>query len=791
MTRSGRGPIALASSTLAAGVLAATCVFTAVNGVLLRPAPYGDPDRVLRLWESHPSTGRTREGVSPLNHRDWSEASRAFEAIALWELGSMALRGAGDPIQVPVVHTTANLFRLLGARPITGRALDPALDDRAVERPVMISEGLWMRAFGRDPNITSRSIFLNEIRHDIVGVMPRAFQFPLGIAVDVWAPLVVPAGEARVRAARRYQAVGRLADGATFQAAAAEMTAIAANLADAHPGSNEGWTISIASVADERRERAGHLLVLLACTGAVLLLGLVTASGLLAVVAMSRTPQAAVRAALGASRGRLARDSLVTYAAPAALAGVAGAVAGQLLAPWALAYGGGTLAGAYEIGVDWRVVLFALLISVGPAFAAGAGAVAITLRANPARLLVERSDVASVPRSILPLRRALTVAQVAVAVTLLSATALLARSFIRLLDQDPGFRADGVLVASLSLPSRQLNLATAEFYRDLIERLKTLPRVRSAAGVTALPMSPTEMDEFRLPYQIDGEPELADAAAPRIQFRACTPGYFSAIGRRLLAGRDFTGDDGEPSAPLRAIVSETVALRHFAQRDPLGARIRLPFGGWHEIIGVAGDVRFRGLDDSAQAEIYLPYRRRPFPTVNLVIRTDGDPAGIAGDVRAAIRAADPNLPIPRLAPLADLVSDTAAVRRFALIAVAALAVIAWAVSVAGTYGLVAQAAIARRGELGIRAALGATPGSLVRMLVVDGFAAASVGAIAGLALSMGSTPVLAGLLYRTSPTDWKMLTAAGGLQLATAAISAWMPAAAAAREDPSMAMRIG
>jgi len=776
-------PSVLAAAVLALGVVPCTAVFIAVNGVLLRPPAYDAPERVVALWESHPASGRLHEGVSPLNYRDWSEASQTIEAFALWESRSTVLRGDVEPLQVRAVRATPELFSVVGAQARLGRTFGHAFEP--TEAVVVISDGLWQRSFGADPRILGRTIVLDEVSYQIIGVMPRAFQFPPGLAIDVWLPAQIPAGEWRVRSARRYRAVGRLAANATLGAAADEMTSIAKRLADEHPASNDGWTVVLASLRETDRERAAPLLVLLGCATLVFVLAAFTAVGLLTIREIGRIHEVAVRAALGGSPGRLVVESIARSGAPVTGACLLGTLLAVPLTPWLFALETRSLVGDYALDVDGRVVGFGVLLLTATAAIGSVVPAWIGTRVDLAAVLGGRSDAARQNRNMLRVRRLVSTVQVAVTVVLLTGAGLMGQSVWRLLDRDPGFRSDGVLAVTVSLPSQAFGARAARFYDEVVTKVRALPAVHAAAVVTALPMNPTEMDEFELPYHFEGEPALDEEAMPRVQFRSVSSGYFATLSRPLVAGRDFTAADEEPRSPIRAIVSESIVRRHLPNRDPIGARIRLPFGGSHEIIGVTNDVLFHGLDDVPRAEIFVPYRRRAFPAAHVIVRGDQSASALAPAVMAIVRSTDPSIPIARMAPLSELVADTAATRRFALVALGMLAVIAWLVGLLGTYGLVAHGAIVRSGELAVRAALGARPVQLLGLTIREGLVVAAVGVFLGLVAAAALSVFLASVLFDTAPRDPVTLLMAALVQLGTAVLAAWWPARSMAQANPA------
>lgn len=776
-------PALLAGVVLALGVVPCAALFSAVNGVLLRPPAYTAPERLVALWESHPASGRLHEGVSPLDYRDWRDASHAIETFALWETRSATLRGDFEPFRVAIVRSTPELFAVLGAKAQIGRTFG---EDSGFNEPVVvIGDGLWRRQFGATASVLEQAIFLDDTRYQVIGVMPRDFQFPPGVAIDVWMPARISAGEWRVRSARRYRAIGRLAGGASFESATHEMRAIAQRLADDHPGSNDGWTVALESLRAADRERAAPLLVLLGGAILVLLLAAFTAAGLLTVRDIARVPEWAVRAALGASPLRLVGASIVRNGAPVIAACLLGTLIAVPLTPWLFALGARTLVGDYGLGVDRQVLTFGILLSLVATAIASIAPAWTAARLDLAAVLNGRSDAARQSRSMLRVRRLVSAFQIAVAVVLLTGTGLVGRSVWLLLGSDAGFRSEGVLAATFALPQESFGLRAARFYDDVVTKVRMIPDVQSAAVVTALPMNPTEMDEFRLPFQFEGEPEPAEDAMPRVQFRAASPGYFATLSRPIVAGRDFTASDAEPHAPLRAIVSESVVRQHSANKDPIGRRIRLSIGGWYEIIGVTNDIRFRGLDDAPRAEIFVPFPRWPFPSAHVIARTTRQLPTLASEVAGIVRATDPTVPVARIAPLGDLVADTAAMRRFALTALAALATIAWLVGLLGTYGLVTHAAMMQSGELAVRAALGAQPAHLVWLTIREGLVVAAAGVFLGLVSAAALSVYLASVLFDTPPRDPLTLVATASVQFVTAAVASWCASRSVAQLNPA------
>jgi predicted permease len=778
-----RGPALLAAASLAVGIGAACAVFSAVNAVLLRPPSYDHPERVVALWETNLRRGRLRDNTSPLNYRDWAASSRTLEALAIWEPSEAALRdpaSAAEPEQVPVTRCTSSLFQTLGARALLGRPLTAEDDDIKARRTAILSHRLWIRRFGGDPQILHRRLIIGEKPYEVGGVMPAGFQFPPGVNADLWLAHDFPAAELRVRAVRRYRAVGRLAPGATLEQARAEMAAIAARLAEEHPSSNDGWSVTLARWQDVEWEKSRNLLVLLGCAGVIVLLASLNAASLLLASEMSRQQEIGVRLALGAPRWSLVRDGLSAAVVLACAGGATGVTLALAVTPWLFRLDAGKLAGERDLGPDLRVLLFSLALTALTALLAAGGPALWRLRGG-VRIGGRR------PRH---LARALLAAQIALTAVLVTGGGLLLRSFLRLWQQDPGLRSDGLLVANFNLPSREMNARTAAFYETLLDRLRGSPGVIAAAAVTALPMNPTEMDEFELPFQVEGDPPVVAEASPRLQFRAATPGYFATAGIPLLAGREFLAADGQRDVPRRAIISDALARRYFGNRNPLGARIQLPFGGWHEIVGVVASVRFHGLDAEPLPELFVPYRRSPFPGLNVVVRVAGDPLSAAPNVRAAVREIDPNIPIVRLAAFDELMRRSAAVRRFAVVVVGGLGLIGLLLSFAGTYALLDHDVQRRSRELGVRLALGAPPFRIVRQVLGEALAVTVCGVTLGLIAAALLTDALSPLLFRIRPTDPLTFASVAALVGLFAGLGSCYPARRAAATDPLVILRL-
>ena len=772
--------------TVALGIGANTAVYQVIYAVLLQPLPFRDPQALLQVWESTPILPHLQ--VTVPDFADWRAQNHSFVEMAAYTFQAMdhiTLTGRGEPQVLQATNVTASLFPAMGIRPLIGRTFDAA-DDRRKRPVALISEKLWRGKFAADPSIVGRSMRLETESFTVIGVVPARQAFPEW--ADVWLPFSWIEPDLSTR--RKYhplEVIARLRPGVSQDQAQSEMHAIAARLASEYHDTNgtvSAYTVPLA------RQITGHvrpaLLLVWAAVGLVLLMACANLAHMLLARIVDRRQEMSVRVALGAGHGALMRLVFTESLLLALAGGLAGAF---------LAMAGGRLLQHVAEGriprlepptLTGHVILFVLVLSFLCAILFTLPACAHALRSGPAPGS-ERSM--SRPRS--PLSSVLIAAEVAMAFIVLSGASLVVRSFVGLLNEDPGFRAQGVLAMSVPLPSSVYDGSKAArlLNTQLLPSVRALPGVSDAAAVNCAPMSlgPTEHTRFATRFGIEGRTFEA-GHYPVAQLRWISPDYFHVLEIPLRSGRWLTeADAGEP----RYLINETLARRFFPHTDPAAHRLIMgvldPHPAPIQIVGVAADVRDMGLDEPPPPTLYLVGAS---PDMTLLVKTAGDPMRLAGPIRAAVHRADPDAAVTGIAPVAQYVAESLAARRFSLMLLAVFGGLALLLTAAGIYGLLAYSVSGRAREFGIRAALGASPGSLLRMILREGAAVTIPGLAVGLALSLACGRFVESLLYHLSPADPISFAAVGLMLSAIALLSFWLPARRAARVDPGVALRL-
>jgi putative ABC transport system permease protein len=801
----GRNPAftLLAVAALTLGIGANTAIFTIVNGVLLKPLPYHDPERLVMVWSTNSLEHRDRETVAPPDFLDYRTAS-AFESMhATYSfLVPATMTGPEGAEQIVVTAVTPGMFEMLGRTPAMGRAFT----DSEVKTAVVVSHAFWQARLGSDPNVIGRVLNIQYQPRTIVGVMPPDFVFPyrtmLGPSgftrahhVDAWLPLEFVQADSRAtgvatlsRSLRFLAAIGRLTPGASVEQARTEVAGIARRLADTYPATNRVVGATAVPVHEQTTGAVRPaLVVLVAGVGFVLLMACVNLANLLLARSTARQREMAIRSALGAARTRLVRQALVETM----LLGLAGGALALVLMKVGinglLALAPAEIPRIDEVRPDATIVAFTLglslltgaLIGLVPAFAGSRPHVQSTLKDSG------RGSTAGRPQQ--RLRAALVVAEVALAVVLTIGAGLLLRSFVSLLTVDPGFRSENLLTLQLTLPPRYQPLdARRAFYADLLGRLERLPGVVSAGGTTRLPLGSTNVSTKII---VEGR-NLPPAEWPEAEFRRAVHDYFTTMGIRVLRGRGFNSGDG-PGAPPVVVVNETMARQLFGREDPIGKRLRFgtDTGPWSTIVGVIGDVRHSGLEATPAPEVYVYYLGGPPVNPFLVLRTNGDPTSLVGAVRAQIQSVDREIATYDIRPMTEVRSESVAERRFILLLVGAFGILALVMAAVGVYGVMELIVSERTPEIGIRLALGARPADVLRAIVVQGTLLAGLGVLLGLAVTAAFTPLLATQLYGIRPSDPLTVVGVPVILMIVAAIACFVPARRAMNVDPVEALR--
>lgn len=786
------GFTAIAVLTLALGIGANTAIFSLVHGVLLRPLPYPEPDRLVRVDAERSGEAWT---ASPPDFKDWQRLAGSFSSMAAFNKSSAALSGENDSEQVLTTAATAGYLELLGARPLAGRLLAEADEVPGGPRTALVSEGLASRRFGSAGAAVGASVRLDGDAYEVVGVIPSGLEE--GRRTQVWMPLAFTADDLTTQRGAHYLGVyARLAPGVTRQEADQEMSALAASLAARYPGSNTGWGARVVGLKEAVVGAVRPaLLALTGAVGLVLLVACVNVANLLLARALRREHQFAVRAALGAGRLQLARSVL----GESVLLGLAGGGAGLVLAAWAVdlltASQAADLPRLAEVGIDGRVLAFTagLSLATGLLFGLVPG-LQVAARRDLARALGSLSRQSS-PRGRTA-KAALVIVEVALAVVLVTGAGLLGRSFLRLTTTDPGFSPDGVLAFGLSLPdSRYPEAEDSEaFVAELNERLAALPGVESAGAVFGLPLSGFSFSMSM--SEIDGR-ELVPEEEERLsaQIRVVTPDTFEALGIPMRRGRGI-GEEDRHGAPGAVVLNEAAARLLFPGDDPLGHRLAIgtSFGlgrgrAGGEVVGVVGDVRDQAIATEPRPTLYLAHHQMPVGYLAFVVRTAGDPVALAGAAAREVRRLDPELPVFDVQPMADLVADSVAASRFYAGVLGLFAVIALLLAAVGLYGVLAFSVSERSREIGVRVALGAARGDVLRLVLRQGVSLAAAGLALGLVGAAGASHLLTSLLYGVTPTDPATFVAVPGVLAAAAVLACYFPARRALRLDPVVVLK--
>lgn len=773
--------------TLALGIGANAAVFSVVDGVLLKPMPFASPDDLVMVWEHNLPRDNRTNAVSPGNFVHWRERQTSFTDMSALFRTTGNLSEGGEPEELRMQIVSEAFFRTLGVAPMRGRTFTPE-EDAPPRTKMIISHGLWQRRFGGDEGILGRKVTVSGQPVEVIGVMPRGFQF-LDENIDMWMPIALPP-EARTPRGRSIRVVARLKPGVTADQARQEMIGIHRQLAQEFPNVNGSWSANVQPLGEHVSGKLKPtLLVLLGAVGFVVLVACANVASLVLARAAARQREVAVRTALGASWARLARQALAESLTLALLGGAAGIVLAYWLLNLLLAAAdrGLTLPRAHEIGLDARVLGFTAILCVVTGLLFGLVPAIWSRRANVTDALKDTgrggtSATATRARSML------VVAEIALAIVLLTGAGLMLRSFARLMAVEPGFETTKVMTFSVSLPAARYAEKSTMFFDQLIERLRGLPTVTAAGAVSFLPMTgPASATS----YQAEGQPaDLQAGARPVTEVRIISGDYFDALGIRLTAGRLFNADEQREPRNV-VVISETMAKQAFPGVDPIGRRVTV---SWNitdpqQVIGVVADIRHADLVTPTRATLYWPHIASPYTTMYPVVRTTGDPDTIVSAARAEVLNLDPAQPIASVRTLEDIVSVTVAQPRLISRLLAVFAAVALTLAAIGIYGVIAYAVSQRTREIGIRVALGATPGRVVRLVVLHGAMLAAAGLAVGIPASLLLARAMNSMLFETPPSDPATLAAVALLLSVTALAACLVPLRKALRVDPAVALR--
>jgi putative ABC transport system permease protein len=781
----------IAVITLALGIGANTAIFSAINALLLNPLPFPELDRVVAIWDKSPSRGYDHNEVTFANYLDWQAQSQSFEQLALYRWWSVNLAGIDPPERAQGFQVTANYLDALGMKPIIGRNFLPEENQPGKDQVAIISHSLWQRRFGGDPNILNKTITTNAVVRTIVGVMPEHFNYPKG--GEIYGPLAITPQIIQNRRTHTYYVVGRLKPGVSLQSAQSDIDNITARLEQQYPDHNKGWGATVYPiVADTVRTYDTVLWVVMAAVAFVLLIACANVANLMLARASGRQREIALRTALGASRWRIIRQ-LLTESVIVALIG--GAL-GVLIAFWGIdalrTANPGDAArfapGWHQLGLNFTVLAFTLGLSLFSGIVFGLAPALQVSKPNLNDSLKEgiRQTAGRSHR----LRSSLVVFEIAVSLVLLVGAGLAVRTFLTLLRTDPGFNSENLLTMNLVLPVAKYTdePQRAAFYSDLLQRMRSVPGVESAAAVNFLPLGGSNASDS---YLVEGEAVPSQDQENLARYRVCTPEYFQTMGIRVVKGRSFTDQD-KAGAPLVVIVNETFARKHWPNGDAIGKRIKsygpLDKAPWMEIVGVVQDVKHE-LNIPVSPDFFFPYAQDVWSSMVVVARTRVDPASLAGALRQQVWAIDKDQAVFDVRTMKEVRSISVAMYSAGSVMLGIFAGLALLLASIGIYGVMAFAVTQRTQEIGIRMALGARALDVLKLVVRHGMKLALLGIVIGLAGSWALTRFMKQLLVGVEATDLLTFSVVSLCLLVAAFVACFVPARRATKVDPLEALR--
>jgi putative ABC transport system permease protein len=779
----------IAIITLGLGIGANSAIFSVVNGVLWRPLSYSNPQQLVMVWENHQARGGpAREWFSPSDFQDWRDQNSSFSHLSALNNWAPTLTGRDEPEPLVGATVSHDMFTLLGIAPALGRSFLPEEDQPKAPNVVVLSHELWQRRFNSDQTIVGKSVSLNQESYSVLGVMPAGFQFPVIPNAQLWRTVQPGLSPTCQRGCFVLRVIGRLKSETTIERAQADTANVAAHLAEQYPDTNSKVGATLVPLHEQLVGNIKRpLLVLLGAVGFVLLIACANVANLMLARAATRRREMALRSALGAGRGRMIRQLLTESAVLASVGGAVGLVLAFWLLRLLLSLSPPGTPGLEKIGIDIYVLGFTLLVAVLTGLLFGLAPALRLSKADLSRSLRSTGKGAPEGSGGGRLRGALVVAEVALALILLIGSGLLIKSFILLQRVDPGFNPEHLITLRLILnrTSYPNPPQLTDFYSQLLDRVKAVPGVQSAGLISTLPLSGNNTDTS---FLIEGHPPPSQNQEPVAWYNSVSPDYFQAMELRVIKGRSFTALDNEKS-PLVVIISETLARRYFPNEEPLGKRIGPGPDRWREIVGVVRDVKHFGLDADTPPTMYFPMRQVPARAMNLVVRTSGDPLSLTPSLRAQVWAGDRNLAIANLGTMKDLVSTSIIQQRFILLLLGCFAALALLLAAVGIYGVMSYLVTQRTHEIGIRMALGARMGDVLKLIVRNGIALTLIGVAIGLALAFALTRLMTSLLFGVTPTDAMTFALVSTGLVLVALVACFIPARRATKVDPLVALR--
>lgn len=783
--------------TLALGIGANVAIFSIINGVLLRPLPYQEPEQIITLWENNLKESIARDDFSPANFLDLRERQKVFSDIAFSNPTSLDYSGTGEPEVIRAAEVSERFFQVFGVGSLHGRTFLPEEYEPGKNQVVVLSHGVWLTRFGGDKNLIGRTLTLDGRPTTVVGVMPSDFRLYLFEREEaMWVPQVPNEAMKQQRKATYLKVVARLKPSISLDQAQAELNNIAAQLAQENPQTNQGVGITAVTLPEHLQGKWRQaLLILFASVALVLLIACANVANLTLARGREREREFAIRSAIGAGRGRIVRQLLIE----SLLLAVVGCAGGLLLALWGVdlivAFNPGDIPRIDQISLNSVTLAFVLVISFLTTLISGLAPAWQLSQPNLQSCLKEASQNATATPGRHRLRNTLAVTQIALAFVLLAGAGLVLRSFVSLLQVDPGFAADRVVAIQAFIWDRYNKPEQREVYiRETLGKIETLPGVEAAGVTTAIPLLESSQTSS-IPFAVEGKALPPNGAEPVAQFTIASANYFSAIGARLVSGRLFNQFDGKDT-PRVALINDTMARRNWPGENPVGAKFSLKRGGRDarsgttlEVIGVVSDQRQDGLEKTPRQEFFVPYAQAPSGSTIFVVRTKGDPNALLQSLKERIWESNKTQPFYAVTTMDQLVSNSLKARRFNLILLGALAALALTLASIGIYGVISFTTGQRTHEIGVRMALGAQPGDILKLVVGEGMALTVLGVVIGLAASFAVTRFLSSLLFKVSPTDPLTFLFISILLAGVALLACYFPARRATRVDPLVALR--
>lgn len=789
----------IALATLALGIGANTAIFSVVNGVLLRPLPFHDPGKLVRVWHVPPAKsfpGMTRFSVSAANYIDWQKQNDVFEQMAIYSYRGFTLTGSGKPERVDACAVSPEFFQTLAVEPMLGRALLPDEEQPGRSNVVVLSYRFWQEHFGSNRAVVGHDITIDGRNFLLAGVMPPNFRFPE--FAQMWTPMAWTDTEKAVRGEHHYVVIARLKPGVGINQAQAEMNTISTRLEQLYPADDKGWGAVVVPLHDDMvSDVRPAMLVLLGAVACVLLIACVNVANLILAKGFSRQKEIAIRTALGASAARILRQVITE----SVLLSLVGGAVGLAYAPFGVrfikAFLADKLPQSMDVGLDLRVLLFTAAISLLTGVLSGILPALRLARKNVSQTLKQglgRTDTDATGHRT---RNALVVSEVALSLVLLIGAGLLIRSFQRLHGVNPGFDSHGVLTASIEVAQKKFPEPAdqARFFDQVLQRVRSLPSVVSAGVIDSIPLS----GGSHQPIAIEGRPVVAMSEQPEVDVRLISPGYMSAMRIPVLRGRDLNDTDvaGRPGAVL---ISESMAREFWPGEDAIGKHLTLTFfpGTSREIVGIVGDVKLDGLDQTrpavalyaSLAQLSVPSTGgwRSFP-MTLVVRTATSPAGVATAVSNAVHQLDPEMPLRDILTMDDVVATSLSQQRFDTLLLGAFAALALILAAIGIYSVLSYSVKRRVSEIGVRMALGARLSDVLRMVVIEGMKPTLLGLVIGVVAALAFGRVMSSLIYQIAPSDPLTFAAVAVLLMVVGFLATVVPAYRATRVNPMVALR--